>query len=112
MSRTYRKHACNWRKHNGEIYRTTLHKYIVGKEKHYKVYDFPCHNGSINVFEGGKYYARFLVPDRDNWGNGVPSGVKSMCHRIDRARCKNAMIRDIDDVYYTSSFDPRDWDLD
>jgi len=111
MSRTYRKNACYWRKHGGEIYRTSFQKGVVGKEKHYSIYDYRDHSVERdNVFDGGLYYVEILVPDRDNWGNGIPVGVKSMCNRIDRARCKNAMIRDIDDVYYTSSFDPWDWD--
>ena len=110
MSRTYRKNACRWRKFRGEIYRTTQQKGIVGKEKYYSVYDFWDRTNEIDAFEGGKYYVEFLIPDRDNWGNGVPKGVKKMCHRIDRARCKNAMIRDIDDVHYSTCFDPWDWD--
>ena len=108
MSRTYRKCACYWRKYRGKIYCTFSMKSIVGKEKNYKKYNWK--DDDFDVFHGGRYYVEVKVADVDSYGKGTPSVVKKIFRRVDRARAKNAFIRNPEDVHYRSSFDPWYWD--
>lgn len=112
MSRTYRKNFRRYRKYDGVLYNTCNdilkdHKFFETLEWNYK----QALNESVwKIFHGGRYNVEVKVIESDCWHLVKPKGVKSMCNRIDRARAKQAMIRDPENCYYTPSFDPWDWD--
>jgi hypothetical protein len=104
MSRTYRKNHRWIEKYQGEYYRRDYRSPSIKYPFGIKECDFDLPWGTA--------WSRVevLVGDGDNWRScGVSSDVKQLFHQIDRARYKQALLRN-EDTHIRSSFDPWDWD--
>ena len=104
MSRTYRKNSRWIEKYQGEFYIDGWNKGVSVK------HPFKLKNGSDLPFGTADFYIEVIVGDgdiSDPYRNN--KRYKQMTNRIDRARYKQALLRN-EDAYIKSSFDPWDWD--
>lgn len=122
MSRTYRKSIRYYTKYKGIIYNTDGDKTLKGKARQYPVEipsGFYAFDGKFrnSIWDGSIYPCKVLVGDSESHASYVGRPHKSLFHRIDRARQKQALIRDLkgdiedatDDCGYPA-FDPWSWD--
>jgi hypothetical protein len=102
MSRTYRKGSRWINNYQGEYYHWSDERSVK--------YPFKVEYGDT-PFGTNYFRVDVRVCDGDNFGRftGFTSDVKRMYHRIDRARYKQALLRN-GDTYIQSSFDPWDYD--
>jgi hypothetical protein len=113
MSRTYRNSRIHRWKHRGKTGTFTSYHKIITKNK-----SFSSINGDIQIQEPSRNYGARIalsgdsikakICDVDN-PNYIPSSIKKMCRRIDRARYKDALRRN-SDAFIRPKFDPWDWD--
>jgi len=110
MSRTYRKNARYFMKFRGEVYSSYKDRTVKGKARNYKEYDWRTawKNGD-DLTGSARFFEIVLVGDSENYHRSPPKDWKAMCHRIDRRRYKDA-LRNNEDAFIKSSFDPWDWD--
>ena len=105
MARTYRKNLRHYMKYGGEFYNPHKDRTVKGKARAYNSYSWR----NDDAIWGADYFREIVfVGDSENYGTGTPPGHKKMCHRIDRARFRNALIHN-EDAYIKSSLDPWDW---
>ena len=107
MSRTYRKNSRWFYNYKGEFYSSYSDRTIKGKYKNYKDYDWRKDEA---LWGASRHFAVVLVGESESYSINCPSDVKTMCHRIDRARFKQALLNEDDEAYILPSFDPWDWD--
>jgi len=104
MSRTYRKNDRWIEKYQGEFYISCYNK--GNSVKH----PFKLKDGTDLPMGAAWSYIEVTVGDGDTsdaYRNN--KRYKQMTNRIDRARYKQALLRN-EDVYIKSSFNPWDWD--
>jgi hypothetical protein len=105
MSRTYRKNHRWIEKYQGEFYSCTYYNSRSAK--------YPFEVKDNRNLQMGNSWSRIEVRvcDADNHGKfyGMSRSLKRMHHRIDRARYKQALLRN-QDSFIVPSFDPWDWD--
>lgn len=108
MSRTYRKNARWIEKYQGEFYSSWL-----DKTRNSIKFPFDIKKGSLWDLPIGtaRFRVAVWVGDRDNFRKfkGYSRDIKNICHRTDRARFKQALLKN-EDAYIKPSFDPWDWD--
>lgn len=121
MSRTYRKNPRRFCKFRGVIINSWNGRTIKSKAKDYYKVDYRWEGNQIiyepcNEFTDAywaksgvaRFYEEVIVCDGDNF-TYIPSDVKKLCRRIDRARSKQS-LRNGGDGHIKSSYDPWDWD--
>ena len=111
MSRTYRKNRRWFLKFEGDFYNPYTDKTIKGKSQNYTKYDWRkgCLIIDKTLHGANQFFEIVKVGDSENYSYTPPKGWKTMTHRIDRARYKQALY-DNEDAYIYSSTDPWNWD--
>lgn len=108
MSRTYRKNPRRFYKHQGTFYSTHEDRTIKGKASNYKKHDWIKHLGTYTYYGMNHFYEEVTVCESEAYPRyRCPWDVKRRCRRIDRARYKDALLKD-DNI--TPAFNPWDWD--
>lgn len=116
MSRTYRKQVRYYTKYRGDYY-THSHKgrtvktapRNLKKEEDCRdiIYGYGCLYNA--VCSGAIHRFEVLVGDSECY-NRLPKDIKRICHKKDRARVRQVLYHNPDDVFIVPSFDPWDWD--
>lgn len=116
MSRTYRKNARWYHQYKGNLYRSCFSGDVSlkGKPKEYEVEpELPWSFHFCQAY----VYTEVTVGDTDCLGSPCSGPLKKDFRRIDRARRKAELIKDmkkgpeeVNDNPIISSYDPWDWD--
>lgn len=109
MSRTYRKNTRWYTKSQGQFYSWYEDKTVFGTPKNYIIEEWIKGGVVTETKDGGNFSQIVTVMDVDNSHRGAGKENKTMYHRIDRARFKQALYYN-EDAFIRTSADPWDWD--